>query len=239
MLLHGAGFEPTQRDAAPFQAGHPIPPPPTQKGILGINEFCEGDRRVFNPFSVELRHSKASSSPPEPPPPADTATSPDGAAAPAPLPRAISNHSLPAKPPAGEELDLAVPEIGITMDAAEFQVMVDVISNLGAAPVRLLAWSLILIAYCGFWTSGGLSSSGLYDLVMSDKLSRGMAYGASVLIPKPACRAIIAGCCLACLADIGTYYRGGGFKVSSSSPGGIFLQLCGDLCKTLNLIGAR
>lgn len=67
----------------------------------------------------------------EPPDPASGGPEQQGAKS-QPTPK-LGKHG---KPLAGEELDLRVPEIGITMDPAEFQVMVDVISNLGAAPVR-------------------------------------------------------------------------------------------------------
>eukprot|EP00884_Botryococcus_braunii_P017348 jgi/Botrbrau1/4297/Bobra.0390s0036.1 len=83
-------------------------------------------RRVFRPFSVAMRHSKVLE-PPDPTPGGSEQLG--GKAQPSPK---LGKHG---KPLAGEELDLRVPEIGIIMDPAEFQVMVDVISNLGAAPM--------------------------------------------------------------------------------------------------------
>ena len=80
------------------------------------------DRRVFDPFKIQLRISQSAGHTA----PTTPDTSPDKSK---PGPAAKAQLSQ------GQEIRLVVPEIGVVMDSREFEVLTDVISNVGLAQV--------------------------------------------------------------------------------------------------------
>lgn len=89
-----------------------------------LNQLCVmHDRRVFDPFKIQLRISQSAGN--------GTVTSPDTSPA-------KTKTGVAAKAPQlsqGQEIRLVVPEIGVVMDSREFEVLTDVISNVGLAQV--------------------------------------------------------------------------------------------------------
>ncbi|KAL0030048.1 hypothetical protein WJX79_003167 [Trebouxia sp. C0005] len=77
-------------------------------------------RRVFDPFKIQLRISQSAGT--------GSVTSPDTSPA-----KASSKPAAKAQTSQGQEIRLVVPEIGVVMDSREFEVLTDVISNVGLA----------------------------------------------------------------------------------------------------------
>ena len=82
-------------------------------------------RRVFDPFQIQLRISQPAGN-------ASTASPDSSPAAKAASKAAAKGKSQQAQ---GQEIRLVVPEIGVVMNAGEFEVLTDVISNVGMAQV--------------------------------------------------------------------------------------------------------
>ena len=80
-------------------------------------------RRVFDPFKIQLRISQSAG--------AGSVTSP--ATSPA---KTNAKPAGKAQMSQGQEIRLLVPQIGVVMDSREFEVLTDVISNVGLAQVR-------------------------------------------------------------------------------------------------------
>ena len=80
-------------------------------------------RRVFDPFKIQLRISQSAG--------AGSVTSP--ATSPA---KTNAKPAGKAQMTQGQEIRLLVPQIGVVMDSREFEVLTDVISNVGLAQVR-------------------------------------------------------------------------------------------------------
>jgi len=80
-------------------------------------------RRVFDPFKIQLRISQSAGTGP--------VTSPDTSPA-----KTNAKPAAKAQISQGQEIRLVVPEIGVVMDSREFEVLTDVISNVGLAQVR-------------------------------------------------------------------------------------------------------
>ena len=78
---------------------------------------------VFYPFQIQLRISQPANN--------ASAASPDSS----PANAAAKGKSQQVQ---GQEIRLVVPEIGVVMDAGEFEVLTDVISNVGMAQVRMI-----------------------------------------------------------------------------------------------------
>ncbi len=83
-------------------------------------------RRVFDPFKIQLRISQSAGTGPVP------VASPDTS----PAKKTKAKPAGKAQMSQGQEIRLVVPEIGVVMDSREFEVLTDVISNVGLAQVR-------------------------------------------------------------------------------------------------------
>ncbi|KAL0027199.1 hypothetical protein WJX77_002651 [Trebouxia sp. C0004] len=77
-------------------------------------------RRVFDPFKIQLRISQSAG--------AGSVASPDTSPA-----KTSAKPAANAQVCQGQEIRLVVPEIGVVMDSREFEVLTDVISNVGLA----------------------------------------------------------------------------------------------------------
>jgi len=91
---------------------------------LTVRLVCH--RRVFDPFKIQLRISQSAGTGPVP------VTSPDTS----PAKKTNAKPAGKAQISQGQEIRLVVPEIGVVMDSREFEVLTDVISNVGLAQVR-------------------------------------------------------------------------------------------------------
>lgn len=52
----------------------------------------------------------------------------------------------------GQEIRLVVPEIGVVMDSREFEVLTDIISNVGMAQVTHLSHYVLFVGFCLFFS---------------------------------------------------------------------------------------
>jgi len=104
----------------------PIPCLPTLTSTLrllhGLTVRLVCYRRVFDPFKVQLRISQSAGT--------GSVTSPDTSPA-----KTNAKPAAKAHISQGQEIRLVVPEIGVVMDSREFEVLTDVISNVGLAQV--------------------------------------------------------------------------------------------------------
>ena len=78
---------------------------------------------MFDPFKIQLRISQSAGN--------GTVTSPDTS----PAKTKTGVAARVPQPSQGQEIRLVVPEIGVVMDSREFEVLTDVISNVGLAQV--------------------------------------------------------------------------------------------------------
>ncbi|KAL0047867.1 hypothetical protein WJX82_001975 [Trebouxia sp. C0006] len=95
----------------------------TDAGMEALPTGSQLIRRVFDPFKIQLRISQSAGTGPVP------VTTPDTS----PAKKTNAKPAGKAQISQGQEIRLVVPEIGVVMDSREFEVLTDVISNVGLA----------------------------------------------------------------------------------------------------------